>query len=347
MSETKQETTLNASNTQNTQNTQNQTPVKSNKEELQPKPEPESELKDDPIVYAVVHHTRAMIDIHRGEGRIKEDIEELIEDEDNLTLHKLENPHNPTSLISVIQKHINPTGVISGSKIYVKDTFYQVFLDPLSNVEKHSDKKINKLGSQFADGILTDKPVMVIKYKTLSDTKIDFDNIRYPDLQSILEEKFIKSGMVYRCDGSSDKYTYIQNHLDNIMYKFGEQYVLDNFQYDEIELGPDMVFVVGFNKNEIEENKVMSKICKNPVKGDAYCSLYSKGDHLKEASYIPINKEMFEKIVWLLQFAKFDEVDTSKEMTKDNAEEMTSVDVSQVIISPYSKIARMYKKYKK
>lgn len=296
------------------------------------------------IRYAVVQKTPCHIDFNKPEEAIKEDIEELLDDEDIVTFHTLESEEE---FLLAIKKHINPdSGMVTGTKTFIGDVLYQTIFEELSNVVEHSVESLNKLGCQFSDGRKTSKPIIVIKNKILEDDKVSFDNITMTDLDSILRSKFFKKGVIYKENGAQEPYTYSQNHLDNIMLRYGEDFVNKNFQYDELEFG-DMIFIVAFNKNAGYINKRMTKIVGQDVYGDAYCSLYYKTDHIKAASYISMSVEMFSKIAYLLENKNFCSQDYHENVTKDNIEDIAKKDTSQKVVSPWSLVDRIYNKYNK
>ena len=298
------------------------------------------------ITFAVVKVTSMYIDVNRGQEKIKDDIEEIIDDEDYIEFHTME---NQSQFLECIAKHINPPGnTVTGTKTYLNGKLYQSVFDALSNTIDQSDTKLNKLGTQFADGIPTEREVILIKNNIISDTEVELTSISKLEVKNLLEDKFIKSGIVYKANQSSEMYTYSQNHLDNLMHKYGQDYVLNNFQYDEMEIG-DMIFTISSNKNETNENSLMSKIVGKNVSGDTFCSLYMKGDHTKEAVYISLTKDIFDKIVYLLQCSDFDPTDdnTFENLNNENAERIMDSHNSQIVISPFTVINRMYNKYKK
>lgn len=299
-----------------------------------------------PITFAVVKKTSAFIDVNRSQDQIKEDIEDMIDDEDYVEFYTM---NNHTDLLQCISDHVTPSSnLVTGTKTYISGKLYQSIFDALPNTVDQSNAKINKLGSQFTDGILTENPVMIIKNNIISDTEVELISISKHEVITLLKDKFIKNGIVYKPNGECDVYSYTQNHLDNLMYKFGQDYVLNNFQYDEMEIG-DMVFIIASNKTETTENSVMSKIVGKPVKGDVFCSLYTKSDHIKDSTYISLDKNTFNKIIYLLQEKDFDPTDDNQfeNMTKDNAERIADSHNSQLVISPFTIIDRMYKKYNK
>lgn len=298
------------------------------------------------ITFAVVKITSMYVDVNRGQEKIKDDIEEIIDDEDYIEFHTME---NQDKFLECITKHINPPGnTVTGTKTYLDGKLFQSVFDALSNTIDQSNTKLNKLGTQFADGIPTEREVILIKNNIISDTEVELTSISKLEVQRLLEDKFIKNGIVYKANKSCESYTYSQNHLDNLMHKYGQDYVLNNFQYDEMEIG-DMIFTISSNKNETEENLLMSKIVGKNVAGDTFCSLYMKGDHTKEAVYISLNKDIFDKIIYLLQCSDFDPTDdnTFENLNNENAERVMDSHNSQIVISPFTVINRMYNKYKK
>ena len=127
------------------------------------------------IRFAVVSVTPSYINVEQDDEKIKEDIEELLEDEDNVNFHKMIDTHN--GFVCAVAEHVGNDGPIDATKIFIGETFYQIIHIPMSNVTKPSNAKVNKLGSQLTNGIYTDHPVMVVKYKVKSDTEIEFDNL--------------------------------------------------------------------------------------------------------------------------------------------------------------------------
>jgi len=298
------------------------------------------------ITFAVVKITSMYIDVNRGQDKIKDDIEEIVDDDEYVEFHTME---NQDQLLECIAKHINPPGnTVTGTKTYLNGKLFQSVFDALSNTIDQSNTKLNKLGTQFADGIPTEREVILIKNNIISDTVVELTSINKLEVRNLLEDKFIKQGIVYKADTSHEIYTYSQNHLDNLMHKFGQDYVLNNFHYDEMEIG-DMIFTISSNKNDTDENTLMSKIVGKNVTGNTFCSLYMKGDHTREAVYISLNKDIFDKIVYLLQCSDFDPTDDNEfeNLTNENAERVMDNHNSQIVISPFTVIDRMYNKYKK
>jgi hypothetical protein len=289
------------------------------------------------VSFAVVSVTSSYISVDRGNEKIKEEIEEIVEDDEIIKFHKMNIANE--EFIKVINDNIGSE--VDAIKIFVGNNFYQAIFVCLSNVQKHISPKINMLGSQITNGILTESPVMIFKYKVLSDTKIEFDNLTHTDVISILEDKFFHYGVVLRDNNAVETYMYQQNMLDNVMYKYGIQYVEDNYQTDDIELG-DMVFKIGYNKNSLHINEKLSKIVGKNVNGDVFCSLCYKQDHMKESTFISINKEQCLKILEIISSSKFDSSNYYTNMTPENSNEVSDKDTSQIVISPYTTIERMY-----
>ena len=282
---------------------------------------------------AIIKKTPTFIDVNRGIDRIRDDIDEIINDTDCV---KIESINNQNELINFIVMHIKPSSnMISGTKSYINDTLYQCMFEGLSNVEDHSNKSLNMLGSQFSDGVPTEKPIIITRNKILSDSNIELTSISRYDLKTLLTDKFIKQGIIYRQNGTKETYNYSQNHLDNLMYKLGKEYVLNNFQYDEMELG-NMVFIIASDKTATDKNELMSDIVKKTVNGDVFCSLYMKQDHMQEALYVSIDLKQFDKIICLLTSSKFDPTDDNYSKLDDNAHK------DQLVLSPQTMIDRMY-----
>jgi len=297
-----------------------------------------------PITYAIIEKTQFYIDVNRGIEQVKEDIENTIEDEEYVQLYTMDHPDD---FLKSIEKHIDPQDdIISGAKTYIGNNLFQTIFVGLSNAIKHQDTELNKLGMQFADGIKTGKTVMLIKNIIKSDTHVELGSISKSEVRQVLEDKFISKGIIYSPSGHIEEYSYSQNHLDNLMYKYGQQFVLDNFHYDEMELC-DMVFVIACNKNNTDDNKVMSDIVGKTVRGDAFCSLYYKADHIRDSTYISLTKDMFRKIVYLLANKTFDPTDNGSyiNLTKENAEKVMNDHNPQIIIPPETVISRLYDRY--
>jgi hypothetical protein len=297
-----------------------------------------------PITYAVIDKTQFHIDVNRGIDQVIEDIEDVVEDEEYIKFYTMDNQDD---FLACIQKHIDPKGkIISGAKTYIGHKLFQTIFVGLSNAKTHSDSVLNKLGSQFADGIKTAKAVMLIKNSIKSDTHVELDSLSKSETRQVLESKFISKGIVYSPSGEIEEYNYSQNHLDNLMYKYGQQFVFDNFHYDEMELC-DMVFIIASNKNDTVENKTMSNIVKKKVCGDVFCSLYYKADHIRDSTYISITKDMFRKIIFLLEHENFDPTDSGNyvNLTKENAEQVMNEHNPQIIIPPETIITRLYNRY--
>jgi hypothetical protein len=300
------------------------------------------------VNYAVVSVTSSHINYQLSNAKIREDIEELVEDDEIVTFHKLEDFDNSTFLEAIV-KHTG-CDVVDGVKIFIGEKFYQAMFVPQSNVEIFDSSKVNMLGTQITNGIPTLNPVVIFKYKVKSDTEIEFDNLTYIDLVSILEDKFFHTGVFIKLNPDEsynmEQYTYQQHILDATMDKYSVEYINENFLTDEIELG-DMIFKIAHNKNAPTVNKKLSKIVGHTVNGDVWCGLYYKPDHTRESTFISINKDHVLKILEILHNAQFNSCDHYKNITTETAENITDKDVSQLVISPYTNIDRLYRKYKK
>ena len=297
-----------------------------------------------PITYAVIEKTQFHIDVNRGIEQVIEDIEDVVEDEEYIKFYTMDHSDD---FLKCIQKHIDPQDtIISGAKTYIGNKLFQTIFVGLSNATQHSDSILNKLGMQFADGVKTATSVMLIKNIIKSDTHVELDSITKSETRQVLESKFISKGIVYSPSGHIEEYNYSQNHLDNLMYKYGQQFVLDNFHYDEMELY-DMVFIIASNKNDTVDNKVMSDIVKKKVCGDVFCSLYYKADHVRDSTYISMTRDMFRKIIFLLEHKNFDPTDGGNyvNLTKENAEKVMDEYNPQIIIPPETIISRLYNRY--
>jgi hypothetical protein len=282
--------------------------------------------------------------VNNGRERVKESIEDIVDDDEYVEFHTMK---DESELITCIKEHVNPEHVVNGVKTYIGKNLFQTIFEALPNTVDHSDTSINKLGSQFADGLLTAKPVILIKNVINSDTDATLSSLSQTEVQMVLEEKFLKKGVVYSPQMEKSQYVYCQNHLDNMMEKFGQDYVLQNFQYDEMEIC-DMVFIIASNKNETEDNKIMTEIVGKPVKGNAFCSLYYKADHKRDSTYISMDIDMFDHITYLLMRSDFDNTDDGSfvNLTKENAEELMNDHDPQIVIPPRTIIERLYHRYK-
>ena len=297
-----------------------------------------------PIIFALVNNTQRYIDPNYGESKIIEDIEDIVEDDDYIKFLKMDSEND---FFECIQKYISTS--VSGSNLYLNGYLYQCIFESMApdTVESNYDK-VNKLGIQFTNNIYTSKPIIILKHKILSDSKTEFISISNTDVKSILKDKFIKTGCVYKLDKSIELYNYYQNHLDGVMKKLGQDYIMNNFQYDEIEIC-DMIFIISSDKSSKEKNDIMTKIVKKDVFGDVYCSLYNKPDHINESFYISIDKKMCSSIIELLILPNFDPTDdnTFQNFTPENIEKKAESVELKKHISPIELIDRLYNKYKK
>ena len=301
------------------------------------------------ISYAVISITSSHINYQIDDDKIKNDIDELLDDDEIVNFYKLEDLEKETFAREIV-RHVCHD-VVEGTQIFIGDNFYQTMFYPRSNVQETYLTKLNMLGTQINNGILTESAVVIFKYNIKSDTEIEFANLTRYDLYLILEDKFFHKGVMLRINNNMELYTYQQNMLDAIAFKYGIPYVEENFLIDDVEFG-NMVFKIAHNKNEKVVNEKMSKIAKNIINGDVWCSLHYKSDHLHESIFISINKEHLYKILEILENPNFNSSDIYTNITAETAQVMSNSDngnddSSQIVISPYTKIDRMYKKYKK
>jgi hypothetical protein len=291
------------------------------------------------ISYAIISLTQSHVCVDKGDEQIKHDIEEFLEDDDIIKFHKLNTSND--DFVQIIANNIGKS--IEAVKIFVGNNFYQaIFVGmPNVNVKNIEMKSINMLGTQITGGIYCISPVAIFKYKIKLDTEIEFDNLTHSDVVSILNDRFFHNGVLIKSDNTIESYIYQQHMLDNVMYKYGIEFVQNNFQTDEIELG-DMIFKIAYNKNDKIINKELTKIIGQNVYGDVFCNLYYKEDHNKEPNFISINKEQCLKIIKILSNPKFDSSDYYTNITPENSSEVSNKDVSQIVVSPYTTIDRMY-----
>ena len=297
-----------------------------------------------PIKIAVIKKTQNYIDYHKSKNEILENIKEIAEDSEFI---KYDNIENEESFLPKIINYINPNiKIISGTKTYIDNYLYQTMAQSLSNIENINYSNLNKLGTQFCNGIETYDPVILMKSKIISDTESQFESLNKIDVIKFMENIIFKKGVYHKLDNTIETYTYSQNHFDSLIEKYGNDYVVNNYQYDEIEF-LDMILII-INKKNTEESKndLMSNIVKKDVYGDVICCLYSKPIPGVDSNYISIDKDIYLKIIKLLSDKNFKNDDNSflnKFQLKDIKNE--KLDEKDLLISPSTKITRIYNKY--
>jgi hypothetical protein len=297
------------------------------------------------VKFAVIAKSDEIVDANKGIAGVKEMIEDIIDDDDNVSFDKLTSEFD---LGDAIKKYIDPVGdSVSGTRNYINGKLYQCIFEDLGHGVEIADSHMNRLGTQFSNGIKTKKPVIILKSKIMSDYDSLYESLNRIELVTLLEDKFIKDGIVLHPDGSHENYQYCQHHLDTVMEKYGQEYVMKNYHYDEKEVG-DLILIVASDKTKTEENKRLSDVVGKPVYGDGYCSVYVKPTHTTESIFLTMNYDMLDKLLFLACCKEFDHTDGDEfvKTTEENIKQKADNYNSQQVVSPYTIIDRMYNRYK-
>ena len=299
-----------------------------------------------PFKFAVVKKTLNYIDYNKSKNEIIEKITDLSDDNEFI---KYVDIKNEESLLPEIINSINPNiEIIYGTKSYIDNYLYQTMSHSLSNIQQVDDSKLNKLGCQFCKGIETYYPVVLTKSKILSDNESEFVSLNKIDVIKYMENIFFKNGVYHKIDNTTEDYTYSQHHFDSLIEKYGNEYVIKNYQYDEIEI-LDMVLII-ISKKEQNENKIkndlMSRIVNKDIFGEVICCLYIKPQPGIEFEYISLNCDTYFKIIKLLDNEKIN----TKEESYLNKFQIKNIknekyDEKDLLISPDTKINRIFNKY--
>lgn len=250
--------------------------------------------------FAVLYNTDDYI--NHNSINIREQIDELLYDPDKF---KLIDYNDEKSLYNSLNDILKPNGLgITACNIWEsKNTLYAgYFIDYTEAKYNNSDIKLNKFGTQLTLQNITSHLIIVKLKLTYSIEKNNvrtittYDNLTQNDLTNVIENIFVKNGVVVDVDGKFSSYKYIDNPLEHLMLtdnNYDKHYV-----YHEYEIFTHIIIVVvDTRESNGQINKNGTLLCGKPVNGKIFVGIYRKPEFNEKPPYISLSIERLQNIL--------------------------------------------------
>jgi hypothetical protein len=187
---------------------------------------------------------------------------------------------------------------------YVDHAELKDYSADVDNVDKKDKTKIelNNFGSQITTQHVTGNLVIVkqnLDYHVEQNnvkTKTILDNISRYELLNIIENIFVKDGIILDVNGNMKTYTYIVNPLEHLMLtdaQYEQHYVYHEYEvYTHI-----MMVIVDIREKNKECNEYATLLCGKPVCGTVFVALYRKPDYNENPPYIGLTIQRLKNIL--------------------------------------------------
>jgi hypothetical protein len=275
---------------------------------------------------AIFYKTDEFIDCDKT--NIKEQIEDIIDDPNNMEIVEFSDTNE---MFSIIHSKLGSTNGVTACNIWENiDTIYAGYFvdiaetldyskikdlpedknDDVEKVEqiektlKESCKntKLNTFGSQITAQSVTGN-LIVIKKKlsyTITDNNVKTSMIpgsfSRHELVDMLESIFIKEGVVINSDGQMSLFKYIMNPMEHLILTDNEYE--KNYIYHEYEVYTHiMIIIADVREVNAPSNKTASFLAGKPVNGTVYVALYKKPDYNENPPYVRLDIDRLNKIL--------------------------------------------------
>jgi len=255
---------------------------------------------------------------------IREQIEDLFDDPN---IFQMKEFNDDNSMFELIHKALGkPTVGVTASNIWEnKDTIFAgYFIDLIETIDldslkdddeekmskkiKEAQKKIqlNVFGSQITSHSVTGNLVIIKKnlsYTTSGNnikTNTTSSTISPTELLDVLENIFIKEGVVINADGSMSTYKYIMNPVEHLMLT--DSNYTENCVCHEYEVYTHVMIVTADTRQiNGELNKIATLLTGKPVNGTVFVAMYKKPDYNENPPYVGLSIERLKKILAIRQ----------------------------------------------
>lgn len=235
---------------------------------------------------------------------IKEQIEDIIDDPNICESFKFTD--NESFLKNVHDKLGNPkTGItacnISETKDFIYAGYYVDVIDQNINQDINKDN-INTFGlqitSQHVSGnliVVKKKLSYVIKDSNVK-TETQLDTLTENEFVNVLENVFIKNGVIIKPDGSLGTYKYIQNPLEHLILTDSDYE--KHYVYHEYEVYTHVIIlVVDTRETNGVFNSTATLLAGRPVNGIVYVGMYKKPEFNEHPPYVSLSVDVLKKIL--------------------------------------------------
>ena len=252
---------------------------------------------------AILYNTDGYID--HNKVNIREQIDDILFDHENF---ELKDYTDEKSLHLLLQDVLKLNGIcLTACNIWetLNVMYVGYFIDYTE--AKHNNIntdniKYNKFGSQITKQNVTSHLVIIklkLSYYIANNnvkTNTTYDTIVQHDLLNILENVFVKKGVIIDVDEKMSYYKYIDNPLEHLILT--DKNYDKNYVYHEYEIFTHiMVVIVDVREINGTINKLGSLLCGKPVKGKIFVGICHKPEFNENPPYDHLSIERLHNII--------------------------------------------------
>lgn len=255
---------------------------------------------------AILYKTDDYID--HNKINIREQIEELFDDPANFELRDYTDEKSMHEILKDVLK-LDGIGLTVCNIWESYDVIYAgYFIDSTEEkyIKNNNNITYNHFGSQITLQNVTSHLIIVKLQLTYSITNNNVktntvnDTLTQYELVNVIENIFVKNGVIIDTDDKMSSYKYITSPLEHLMLtddKYDMHYV-----YHEYEIFTHIMIVI-VDVREIHGiiNKIGTLLCGKPVKGKIFIGLYRKPDFNENPPYIDLSIDKLQNILSIRQ----------------------------------------------
>ncbi len=251
----------------------------------------------------ILYMTDEYVDYNRT--NIKEQIEDILDDGANFQMKEYTNDE---SLYKLIHDSLgNPKIGVTAYNLYENyDNLYAGYYIDLTEIHDQQNAQFNKFAVQITSQNVTSALVIVkkkINFEVISNnvkTYILMDTLSQHELVNVIENIFVKEGIVIDTNGTMTSYKYIVNPLEHQILH--ENDYENYYVYHEFEVYTHIMIVIAQIK-EINGilNETATLLSGKPVNGTVYVAMYKKPDYNETPPYVGISVPILNKILKIRQ----------------------------------------------
>jgi len=225
---------------------------------------------------------------------IKEQIEEIIEDTDNVEYKSFD---KEDTMLGIIHDCLGKN--ITYCCLYdTLDNLYACYY--VDGIDIEDKNKFNNFGIQLTSQHITGKMIIVknnLTYEIKNNnvkTNMIATTLNEYDLIDVIEKVFVKNGVVINVDGSMSLYTYVINPFEPLI--LSEPDYENKYVYHEYEIY-NYVMTIIVKKEETEPNILAMFLSGCKVNGKVYVSLYRKPTYNEKPPFISLDINRLNNII--------------------------------------------------
>ena len=256
---------------------------------------------------AILYNTDDYVD--HNKINIREQIDDILFDRENFELKDYTDEKSLHLLLQDVLK-LDGIGLTACNIWETKNVMYVgYFIDYTEAKHNNNDTnniKYNKFGSQITKQNVTSHLVIIklkLSYYIANNnvkTNTTYDTIVQQDLLNILENVFVKKGVIIDVDEKMSYYKYIDNPLEHLILT--DKNYAKNYVYHEYEIFTHiMVVIVDVREINGTINKLGSLLCGKPVKGKIFVGICHKPEFNENPPYDHLSIERLQNIINIRQ----------------------------------------------